>query len=706
MLPPRNVLSVRNPLAFPTQRPPRLDRSHIAFSSGAVPALVATYLPKGTALDVASGAVTANNAIYTNMDGLIGPSVWAQYPSQNVQTTFASRDVTQYTSYTFAAIIRPLYGNNGSYSIIAKIGGGGAGLQFGLYGASSTTYNLCVGWYGQSLINSGFALTVGQPYFVVVTQNGSAGLTFAAINLSTGAVQSGTGSAPTLGSAGTNNYIVNGDGGSNPSRSNVAAFAYLTGAGLNLPEIMRWLQDPWSLWYQPTAAERVMLNGGPPSPITSGIIPITTTWSGAAPALSRYGTINLATGWSATPASASSPSAAGSLPLTTGWSGGFAEIVAVGSTIPITTNWQNGDPPAIISMAQNLTLHDAWSAQIGKILNQGMTLHQSDYEQWTWGRTLSQNLTIHLTDAEKMKFSVTDAEIIKLASALYRTFPAVLSQNLTVHQAQVIATALTMLQRLKLIEALSPTNNYHLALIQALRMNSALANFWAKTLRQNINVHPTQGVQYRASPVLSQALTVHLTQVNTLVIALTGKINLHETDVLKAIYKGDSLLDGVVMTGLYVSPSGTVTTWAINTRTNAVTEYTNYNFTSFAQMGLKYIATAPDGIYELDGETDNGTNIVADMLSGFMALNGTKLGGLKGAYLALRGEGQYFLKLISGDGRQYVYQLQGQPGLMNAKVNIGKGLRTVYLAWELISTGPDFDLDRLEFIPMLSDRRV
>jgi hypothetical protein len=37
---------------------------------------------------------------------------------------------------------------------------------------------------------------------------------------------------------------------------------------------------------------------------------------------------------------------------------------------------------------------------------------------------------------------------------------------------------------------------------------------------------------------------------------------------------------------------------------------------------------------------------------------------------------------------------------------MGKGLRSRYFAFELVSTGQDFDLDTLEFIPLVADRRV
>jgi hypothetical protein len=172
------------------------------------------------------------------------------------------------------------------------------------------------------------------------------------------------------------------------------------------------------------------------------------------------------------------------------------------------------------------------------------------------------------------------------------------------------------------------------------------------------------------------------------------------------LYRGDELLDGIEITALFVSPSGTTTTWAINTRTAAVTEYMNYDFHSFAQMGNRYIAADDEGLYELDGDTDDGDLIVSRLMGGYLQLNNKKLFGLKGVYIAMRGGGRFYLKLITGDGREYVYELRAQPNLMTTKVKIGKGINTTYLAWELVTEGQDFDLDSIEFIPMTRERRV
>lgn len=324
-----------------------------------------------------------------------------------------------------------------------------------------------------------------------------------------------------------------------------------------------------------------------------------------------------------------------------------------------------------------------------------------------WGRTLTQAMTVKPHHTPLVTYSVVDHEIVTLTQALLRTYPVVLSQALTFHQAQVVATAVILLQRLKLIPTHIPLTHYHLGLVQALVVNQSFARFLAASLSQAIGLHAAAPLRtFIANPQLTQAMTLHGALANTLVLSFHDTIDIHPVHLLHMIYQGDVLTDGLNLQGLYVLPNGMVTTWAVNTRTSAITEYSHYKFNGFAQMGLRYIGTNQNGVYELDGEQDDCRNIIADIVSSFAQMNGTKMSGLKGIYLGLRGRGEFFFKVLAGDDREYTYKVLTQPGLMNTKINVGKGMRTRYMAFELISTGSDFDLDTVEFVPMMSDRRV
>ena len=702
---PRNVLSFRNPLAWPAQRRARLNPDHVALTAGLVPKLAVVGTAVNSVQDITTGLFSNSGSVST-YTGQTGPVLRSVYPSPTSLVTFSGRDATAYTSVTAAAIFTNNGIVNGRYYALF-MSGSNYGWQFLLKGTGSNTAEFQWGWNGHTATGSGLYISPGVPYLLLVSQNGAVGLSFLIKNLVTGAVQTATTSAATTGSSSNGTYVVGGDNIGDYAGGDIAALAYLQGA-LSTAEMQAWAADPWSFWYPPSAIEQMMLAGGPTLPIGAGSFNITTSWAAASPSLSA-GTMNLTTGWSGVSPTAGYATGAGSMPLLSWSSGGVgAEINAQAGSMAWTFDGHMGNPPYSVVMSDTIKISDPLQYPfVGSLLVQNLTVHDASTVHWTWGRTLNQNLTIHDTEAEKVTYHVTDSEVIHLASALIRTFPAVLSQNLTVHMAETIALALTVLQRLKIVDALGPQTKFHLALVQAMLMNDALKRFFSAVLSQNLTVHPVMARTYVTSPVLSQNLTVHGALANSLVLQFYDTLDLTEHDIVNMIYKGDPLVDQINLTGLYVSPSGTATTWAINTRTNAVTEYTNYNFNSFAPFGLKYIAAASDGIYELDGENDDGESIIADIISGYMQLNNTKMAGLKGVYLAVRGVGQWYLKLIAGNGLTYTYQLTVQPGLMNTKVNIGKGLRTRYMAFQLTSIdGSDFDLDSLEFVPMLSDRRV
>lgn len=344
-------------------------------------------------------------------------------------------------------------------------------------------------------------------------------------------------------------------------------------------------------------------------------------------------------------------------------------------------------------------------AALGVTSSANMTLDASASQAWLWGRTIQETIKASLASNPRMLYHTIAAQALKLSSVLQLAFPVTLTQAVTVHQAQVNALALLMLQKLNVIPHLTPAALYHLALTQAVDAHDALARFYGATLVQAMGLSSSLSRQYVGVTSLIQDMSIASALANSLSIFLSDDMGLTDTEVLQALYT-DALSDKINVAMLYVSPSGFASTWAVNTRTNAVTEYRNFNFTGFAQMGLKYIACDQNGLYELDGPKDLNASIIAEIETGFMQLNDSRLGGLKGLYLGMTAQGEFLAKIAAGDGREYVYRVVAQPGLETTKINVGKGLRSRYLSFKLVSMGPDFRLDTIEFVPMRSDRRV
>jgi hypothetical protein len=339
-------------------------------------------------------------------------------------------------------------------------------------------------------------------------------------------------------------------------------------------------------------------------------------------------------------------------------------------------------------------------------LTQAVTVGHSQAQRYRWGRALVEIIRAHQTSSLGAMYRVTLAQVADLAGTIRLARLMLLTEHVTAHQAHSLGLALALLGSIKARDAAQPATRYHHALAQEFLLSSSFSRAVAAMLTQALHAHQTHAPVMRWCGDLSQNVVLNSALKNTLVLVLSQDFDLDDAQLVRAIYQGDVLLDGVNLGGLYVSPSGMVTTWAVNTRTNAVTEYTNFDFNSFAQLGTKYVATSPSGVYELGGDTDAGESVIADVVSGLLQINGTKLSGLKGVYIAMRGTGEVYLKIIVGGGRSYTYLATIQPGLVNTKIKVGKGIRARYISFQLTTTGQDFDLDTMEFVPMLSDRRV
>jgi len=92
------------------------------------------------------------------------------------------------------------------------------------------------------------------------------------------------------------------------------------------------------------------------------------------------------------------------------------------------------------------------------------------------------------------------------------------------------------------------------------------------------------------------------------------------------------------------------TTYVINLRNGAVTEYTGFTFTSITRHRDTYLATGFDsngveGVFTLGGIDDNGTPIDAEFLTGLNDFGTMKKKRIPQASLHLRGDGP--LELIT-----------------------------------------------------------
>lgn len=322
------------------------------------------------------------------------------------------------------------------------------------------------------------------------------------------------------------------------------------------------------------------------------------------------------------------------------------------------------------------------------------------------GVVLIEALRLSTNVIPNQKVNVSSTETLGLVEQLLPGLPVTIAETLALSISQSIQHAVSVIEELGLSDELLPAAVYNLAISETIGLASSLANFFGADITESLNLAPLLSSTGLSQATLTETLGLAETQTANLVlrVMVEEELGLEDVDLLNAIYQG-TITEDLQLVAAYLSPGGGFTTWAMNTRTAAVTEYDNYEFNSFARLGDKYLGATSEGLYELIGDDDAGTDIIARIKSGFAQWAGTKFTLFKGIYLGVRGEGDFVLRLISGEGQTYDYAVSTRD-MRSTKVHMGKGLRARYFRFELISTGQDFDLESIEFVPLVAERRV
>jgi hypothetical protein len=376
--------------------------------------------------------------------------------------------------------------------------------------------------------------------------------------------------------------------------------------------------------------------------------------------------------------------------ITDGIGSNDVQVVAYG--VSLSDTFRTPEALAIIraqsaSLTDNIGMNDVAAALLGVVIAELIQLQDPQIAN------LHSQLSI--------------AEAIITGDAIAPALPVSIVDAIGMSPSLAVQQMITVIEQLNLQDVLGPLFAYGLSISEQVRIADLIARFIGAGVIESMQlVEVTTGsAQLMSALADTMQLSADVSSSQLVLRAtIADGIDITDAELIKMIFSA-GLIDGIEVLAGYFDPSGSITTWAMNTRTHAVTEYTNYNFNSFARMGHKYLGATKDGLYDLSGDTDNGTSIIADIKSGFAQFAGVHLSSFKGAYIAARGNGSWVLKIYTGQGDEFNFAVTSD-SMKTARIDMGKGIRARYFAFELISTGQDFDLDSLEFIPLIAKRRV
>lgn len=147
--------------------------------------------------------------------------------------------------------------------------------------------------------------------------------------------------------------------------------------------------------------------------------------------------------------------------------------------------------------------------------------------------------------------------------------------------------------------------------------------------------------------------------------------------------------------------------WVMNTKNFSVSNYDNYPFNSFAKIADHYYGANQNGLYRLDGTTDDGEDINANIIVGLTDLGDSRTNRLRSAHIGLRSDGDIVFRVISDDNTTSYFTLEtSNEKLSRHKIPIGRTHSSTYWQFELTNKdGSDFELSEIIFIPIVLNRR-
>lgn len=156
------------------------------------------------------------------------------------------------------------------------------------------------------------------------------------------------------------------------------------------------------------------------------------------------------------------------------------------------------------------------------------------------------------------------------------------------------------------------------------------------------------------------------------------------------------------------NPTSDAQVWVVNLSNKATSTFENFAFNSFAKIGGRYYGVKSDGLYLLEGDTDDALPIHASVSFGKQDFQSTSRKNMTRAYVGASSTGTLLLKITTGDGTEYIYAARDAAAFMRQqRFDVGRGLQSNYFTFELFNqAGCDFELDSVEFFAADFNRRI
>jgi len=355
------------------------------------------------------------------------------------------------------------------------------------------------------------------------------------------------------------------------------------------------------------------------------------------------------------------------------------------------------------SLPDGLGVADYVSAQDVRMLSDGLGVN-SAARATIGGSRLSDGYAFDGASSAFLKAAATFNEGVGIHSVAYCAASYLMQSTLALHGANAVTPVVTVAEALALLDSVTPQFTLHVTLADGVGVADVNGHVSGGSVTDGLGVNGVTAKVYHGADAVAEGLGVNATAARTMRSsqALMDGLACGEAWATQQLLH---LLVGETLTLSNVFSSPAFTAWVMNTRTTAVSQYDDYRFNSFAQVGARYVGACETGLYWLDGADDAGLDVIATIQTPIVQPNGNKLASVDYAYIGMRGEGAFTVTVVDEAGNSYDYELDAA-SMRTERVKFGRGLRTRYFTFKLVSSGQDFDMDSVEFVTRALSRKL
>jgi len=324
------------------------------------------------------------------------------------------------------------------------------------------------------------------------------------------------------------------------------------------------------------------------------------------------------------------------------------------------------------TIAESLVFTEAVDKILGITTNDPLTIGDETVSNWNGVEEVGSTLQMIGTAIVIEVFNETNSETLTINDVptyLHQMISAIadtlgFTEGVTVAPEfnSTIAEALAITGIVEVLKTLTETNS------ETLTLTDTLGTGWSKTLSDTLGIADTVTPTFYAMVALTDSIAFTETVLQQFEIdeSIADTIGFATTLALQRIL--NNTIEDTISFGITVELDGELwETWVMNSNAFNMSVYSGYEFNSYCVYSGTAYGAKSDGIYKLDGTTDDGTAFVSGIVLPETHFGTSRKKRFRSAYFGLSGGTTPAIRMETDSGSQ-TYTIT------NSKANLTRNL--------------------------------